>query len=222
MDYETLPFPTDRQLVVDAGFLGTGRHIFYGLVEIDVTEIRQSMQQRKASGEDLSFTAVIAAGLGRAIAEYPRVQAYRDWRGRLVIFRDVDVVVMIEPQAGRAAFPYIIRGAQDKSVAEISAEIRSVQAGQPGPGKRKDRLVRLAPRLPRFVRLWFFHAIKLSPPRFKRLEGTAIITSLGMFGKISGWGITFLPVHTLGLTVGSIVEKPVAHRGQVAIREIPG
>jgi hypothetical protein len=34
-----------------------------------------------------------------------------------------------------------------------------------------------------------------------------------MIGKIAGWGITFLPVHTLGLTVGSIIEKPVARRG---------
>jgi len=220
MDYEIKPFDPERKLVVDAGYLGTGRHIFHGLVEVDVTDIRGEMDRRKANGEDLSFTACIAAALGRAIAEHPEVQAYRDWRGRLVIFREVDVVVMVEPAPGKAAIPHIIRSAQGKSMAEISAEIRALQAGLSDRTGQASRLMRLAPHLPRFVRLWFFRLIKLSPPRFRRLEGTTIITSLGMYGKIAGWGITFLPVHTLGLTVGSIVEKPVARGGQVAIREI--
>jgi len=220
MNYETLPFPSERKLVVDAGYLGTGRHIFYGLVEVDVTNLRREMDRRKAAGEDLSFTACIAAALGQAIAEHPEVQAYRDWRGRLVLFQEVDVVVMVEPSPGRAAIPHIIRNAQDRSVAEISAEIRAVQAGSGDKAGQASTLMRLAPHVPRFLRLWFFHFIKLSPPRFKRLEGTTIITSLGMFGKLSGWGITFLPVHTLGLTVGSIVEKPAAQQGQVVLREI--
>lgn len=220
MDYEILSFPSERKLVVDAGYLASGRHIIYGLVEVDVTDIRREMLSRKAAGEDLSFTAYIAAGLGRAIAEHPEVQAYRDWRGRLVIFREVDVVVMVEPQPGRAAIPHIIRAAQAKSVSEISAEIRAVQAGSETEAGQSGKLMRLAPLLPRFIRLWFFHLVKLNPARFKGLEGTTIITSLGMFGKISGWGITFLPVHTLGVTVGSIVEKPVARAGQVEIREI--
>jgi pyruvate/2-oxoglutarate dehydrogenase complex dihydrolipoamide acyltransferase (E2) component len=117
MNYETLPFPPERKLVVDSGYLGTGRHIFYGLVEVDVTDIRREMDRRKAAGEDLSFTACIAAALGRAIAEHPAVQAYRDWRGRLVLFREVDVVVMVEPSPGKTAVPHIIRNAQDRSVA---------------------------------------------------------------------------------------------------------
>jgi pyruvate/2-oxoglutarate dehydrogenase complex dihydrolipoamide acyltransferase (E2) component len=40
-----------------------------------------------------------------------------------------------------------------------------------------------------------------------------------MFGQSSGWGIGFLPMHTLGLTVGGIAEKPGVIDGQIAIRE---
>jgi hypothetical protein len=43
----------------------------------------------------MSFTAFIVASLSRAVASIPQVQAYRDWRGRLVVFHDVDVVTMI-------------------------------------------------------------------------------------------------------------------------------
>jgi pyruvate/2-oxoglutarate dehydrogenase complex dihydrolipoamide acyltransferase (E2) component len=40
-----------------------------------------------------------------------------------------------------------------------------------------------------------------------------------MFGKSGGWGIGFLPVHTLGLTVGGITQKPGLHEGQIEVRE---
>ena len=46
-----------------------------------------------------------------------------------------------------------------------------------------------------------------------------VFTSVGMFGSGGGWGIGFLPTHTLGLTVGGIVEKPGIYDGQVAARE---
>jgi pyruvate/2-oxoglutarate dehydrogenase complex dihydrolipoamide acyltransferase (E2) component len=42
---------------------------------------------------------------------------------------------------------------------------------------------------------------------------------VGMFGQGSGWGVGFLPLHTLGLTVGGLTEKPGVVAGQIAIRE---
>jgi pyruvate/2-oxoglutarate dehydrogenase complex dihydrolipoamide acyltransferase (E2) component len=61
--------------------------------------------------------------------------------------------------------------------------------------------------------------VKKNPHWFKRLEGTVVVTSVGMFGEGGGWGIGFLPTHTLGLTVGGIAQKPGVHDGQVEARE---
>jgi pyruvate/2-oxoglutarate dehydrogenase complex dihydrolipoamide acyltransferase (E2) component len=216
--FDIYPFAREREIVVDAGYLAAGRHIIYGLVEVDVTRTREIMRAQETDGKKLSFTAFIVASLGRAIAANPRVQAYRDWRGRLVVFHDVDVVTMIEPRSGAVAIPHIIRGANRRSAADISAEIRTIQA-RPASSEQQNRLVALAPRLPRFVRMFFFWAVKKSPQRFKELEGTVVVTSVGMFGSGGGWGIGFLPTHTLGLTVGGIVQKPGVHKGQVAVRE---
>jgi pyruvate/2-oxoglutarate dehydrogenase complex dihydrolipoamide acyltransferase (E2) component len=77
----------------------------------------------------------------------------------------------------------------------------------------------MAPRVPRFVRMFFFWAMKKNPWWFKQMQGTVVVTSVGMFGSGGGWGIGFLPTHTLGLTVGGIVQKPGVHEGQVAVRE---
>jgi pyruvate/2-oxoglutarate dehydrogenase complex dihydrolipoamide acyltransferase (E2) component len=218
-DFELLPFSPDREIVVDAGYLGTGRHIIYGLVEVDVTRARAL--RRSLQGEDgtsLSFTAFLVASLARAVAADPRVQAYRDWRRRLVVFRDVDVVTMIEPAAGAVAIPHIIREANRRTVHEISAEIRSIQA-EPGRSEQRGGLVALAPRVPRFARLLFFRVVKWNPHWFRHLQGTVVLTSVGMFGKGGGWGITFLPTHTLGLTVGGIAQKPGVHEGRIEVRE---
>ena len=217
--FDVLPFPPERGIVVDAGYLGTGRHVIYGLVEVDVTrarELRRKLSER--DGTQLSFTAFIVASLARAISENPKVQAYRDWRGRLVVFHDVDVVTMIEARKGGVAIPHIIRNADCRSVRDISAEIRAIQAS-PGKSEQQGALVRLAPRIPRFLRLLFFRVVKRNPRWFKDLQGTVVLTSVGMFGRSGGWGIGFLPTHTLGITVGGIARKPGVYDDRVDVRE---
>jgi pyruvate/2-oxoglutarate dehydrogenase complex dihydrolipoamide acyltransferase (E2) component len=217
--FDILPFPPGREVVVDAGYLGSRRHIIYGLVEVDVTKARELRRLLSAGDKTkISFTAFIVASLSRAIASNPKVQAYRDWRGQLVVFHDVDVVTMIEPEAGAVAIPHIIRNANRRTVHDISDEIRSIQA-KPEKSEQSSTLVALAPRVPRFVRLLFFWAVKKNPHWFKRLEGTVVVTSVGMFGRGGGWGIGFLPTHTLGLTVGGISQKPGVHDGRVEVRE---
>jgi pyruvate/2-oxoglutarate dehydrogenase complex dihydrolipoamide acyltransferase (E2) component len=217
--FDILPFSRSREIVVDAGYLGSKRHIIYGLVEVDVTRARQ-LRRLLAAGDEakISFTAFIVASLARAIASNPKVQAYRDWRRRLIVFHDVDVVTMIEPEPGAVAIPHIIRNANRRTVLELSDEIRSIQAG-PETSEQQGALVALAPWIPRFTRLLFFWAVKKNPHWFKQLEGTTVVTSVGMFGKSGGWGIGFLPTHTLGLTVGGIAQKLGLHEGRIEVRE---
>jgi len=216
--FDRKDFPREREIVVDAGYLAAGRHVIHGLLEVDITRARELLRLEAGEGPKLSFTAFIVGSLARAIATDPRVQAYRDWRGRLVLFHDVDVVTMIEPKVGKVAIPHIIRGANGRSVQGISAEIRAIQA-RPASSAQQSKLVAMAPRVPRFVRMFFFWAMKKNPWWFKQMQGTVVVTSVGMFGSGGGWGIGFLPTHTLGLTVGGIVQKPGVHEGQVAVRE---
>ena len=217
--FDILPFSPEREIVVDAGYLGSRRHIIHGLVEVDVTKARE-LRRLLSAGHDtpLSFTAFIVASLSRAVASHPQVQAYRDWRRRLVVFHDVDVVTMIEAEQGQVAVPHVIRKANQRTVRDISREIRAIQS-QPGSSEQRSTLTRLAPRVPRFLRLLFFGIVKKNPHWFKRLEGTVVVTSVGMFGSSGGWGIGFLPTHTLGLTIGGIAQKPGVHEGQVQVRE---
>lgn len=218
-NYTVKPFPASRNIVVDAGRLGSRRHIIFGLFELDVTRARTAVRDHKTrSGESLSFTGFIVKCLAQAIQAHPNVQAYRNWRKQLVEFHDVDVVTMIEAERGGVAIPHIVRAANRKSFREIHDEIRAIQA-QPRRSQQTGGFARLGTRPPAFVRDLFYWALRQNPHWFKRQAGTVIITSVGMFGQGGGWGLGFLPMHTLGLTLGGIAERPALIDGQLVNRE---
>lgn len=218
--YTALPFPAARRLIVEAGRMGSCRSLIHGLLEIDVTRARALLRDHKTrTGETLSFTAFVVACFAQAIEADKRVQARPDWRGRLIMFDEVDVVTLIEAERGGVAIPHIIRAANRKSFRALHDEIRAVQARPARSEQRSSPLMRLAPRTPAIFRQPFYWWLRQDPVRLKQYSGTCTVTSVGMFGRGSGWGITFLPLHTLGLTVGGIAEKPGVIDGRIEIRE---
>ena len=126
---EVKPFPRERHDVVDALEVGVRRHMVHALLEFDVTRAREIIREREASaGEKLSFTAFIVASLARAIDADRRLHAYRDWRGRLVLFEEVDVVTLVESEVDAVAIPHVIRAANRRTLRQIHDEIRRIQA----------------------------------------------------------------------------------------------
>lgn len=181
------PFSAQRQVVVDSLAIGARRHIVHGLLEVDVTRARQFMREHKTkTGETLSFTAFVAACVARAVNADKRVQAYRDWRNRLIIFDEVDVVVMIEPEANRVAIPHIIRAANTKSFRAIHDEIRAVQSQPKKSAQESGGLAWLGWFVPSFARKFFIRLFMRNPQWMKNFAGTVVITSVGMFGRGGG------------------------------------
>ncbi|QDG52528.1 2-oxo acid dehydrogenase subunit E2 [Persicimonas caeni] len=218
--HQIIPFPRARRLVTDVGRVVKDRPVIRGLLEIDVTEPRQKIRaHREKTGESLSFTGYLAACAGEAIDAHKEVHACRDWRGRLVVYDDVDISTMIEVERDGKRFPvgHIVRAANKKSVRQIHAEIRDVQE-QPTREKNVKRLMAIS-AAPGFLRRLFLRLVDKSPRLTKKLKGTVVLTSVGMFGSGAGWGLA-LPTHTLGITVGGIATKPGFVDGKVEPREI--
>lgn len=218
-DFQTIPFPASRQIVVDGGHLAAGRHIVHGLLEVDVTTARQFIRDHKdRSGETLSFAAYVINCLAAAVKTHPPVCAYRGWRGPLIVFDDVDVATLIEIEQDTVAVPHIIRAANRKSLTEVHQEIRAIQSrSSRSPQELSGR--HWIFRLPRFLRLLLMRLALKNPHFIKHNAGTVVLTSVGMFGRGYGWGIGFLPMHTLGITLGGIAEKPAWVEDQPVSRE---
>ena len=213
------PFPIQRRGTVDAMRMAGQRSVIHGLVEFDVTEARRRIHDRaERTGEELSFTAFLVYCLASALDDHRHVNAYRDWRGRILQFDDVDVMVIIESEidGNRIGVPHVIRAANRRSLQSIHDEIRSVQTK---PGERQQSgVAALAFHLPGPIRRLFFQLPQWFPRRWKRIAGTVAVSSVGMFGTGGGWGIT--PTnYTLQLTVGGIGHKPGVVDGEIEPRE---
>lgn len=217
--YTVHEFARERQLVADAGWLASRKHMIHGLIEVDVTAPRQLIDAEQArTGEKISFTAFALACIGGAVEEDRSVQAYRDWRNRLLIFDDVDVLITIEIERAGAKFPlvHMIHAANRRTVRSIHDEIRGVQrspASSPG-----SSFIDLFPRLPRFVRRSVYRLLELRPDLRKRYMGTVSFTSVGMMFRGGGWGLA-APSHTLAITFGGIAAKPGVVNGALAVRD---
>ena len=215
----TEPFPIQRRGTVDAMRMAGRRSDVHGLVEFDVTEARARLRDRREkTGTGLSFTGFLVFCLARAIEDHPHVNAYRDWRGRIVRFDDVDVMVIVETEidGNRIGVPHVVRAANRRSLESIHDEIRAAQRGS--DGGLQSGAADLALRLPGSLRRLFFRLPQWFPRRWKRIAGTVAVTSVGMFGTGGGWGIT--PTnYTLQLTVGGIARKPGVVDGEIEPRE---
>jgi pyruvate/2-oxoglutarate dehydrogenase complex dihydrolipoamide acyltransferase (E2) component len=218
-NYQIIPFPRIRRLMVDGGRMARQKHLIHGLVEMDVTDTRRLIRDHKArTGEALSFTAFVMACLGRAVDMNKHMQAYRTWREKLVIFDDVDVNTMfeVEEDGRRIIRPHIIRSVNRKTLRVIHEEIRAFQTEH--ERGREANFIGWFVLLPAFIRRFFLGVLFKSPRMLKEMNGTVSLTSIGMFGNGGGWGI---PVsnHTLQITLGGVAKKPAFINSQLEDRE---
>jgi pyruvate/2-oxoglutarate dehydrogenase complex dihydrolipoamide acyltransferase (E2) component len=205
--------------MADGGRLGRQKHTIHGLVEFDVTQARKTIRLHKAqTGETLSFTAFFLTCLGKAIDTNKQIHAYRNWRNQLIIFDEVDVNTLFEVEVDgkKTIRPHIRRGVNKKIWREIHTEIRAFQ--QEYKSSQEAKFIEWFVLLPQFVRRLFLWALFKKPQLIKAYYGTVLVSSVGMFGTGSGWGI---PVsnHTLQLTLGGIAKKPSIVEERIEVRE---
>jgi pyruvate/2-oxoglutarate dehydrogenase complex dihydrolipoamide acyltransferase (E2) component len=218
VNYKTVSYPKARRFMAAARRSVQHTPRMHGLIEVDVTKARAFLRDHKAkTGESLSFTGFIIACVAKAVDEHKAVQAYRKGSKRLILFEDVDVMTYIERDAAgqKQLMPYIIRAANRKTFREIHQEIRAAQLQEVAKAVVGFKLVQF---MPIFLFRFFLWMVGRYPQVEKRYRGTVELTSVGMFGKGSSWGIP--PAGpTLTIVVGGIGEKPGFVDGHIALRD---
>lgn len=235
-NYEQRRFPECREPTIDTLIWGSKRHHVPILIEVDVTTARALLRAAKLqTGQKISFTSWIVKCVAQAVSEYKSIHAIRHGRRRLIIFDDVDISIIVERAVGEAdagetlPMPYIIRQANEKTVAMIHAEIRAAQQQTITPGDvqisptQANWMIKLFSRLPRFVRdLIFWQPLFRDPFQMKQLMGTVALTVLAAGGQVGmSWGIP-IGIHPLVVAVGAIAQKPGVVDNQIVVREFVG
>jgi pyruvate/2-oxoglutarate dehydrogenase complex dihydrolipoamide acyltransferase (E2) component len=225
--YQVVEIPPGRRVWLNTLDMSWPAHCIYGLLEVDVTSVRQFIAAHKArTGETLSFTGYLTFCLAQAVDEDKTVQAYRKGRKQLVLFDDVSVGLMVEHEDGakRGLMGHVIRGANHKTYREIHEEIRSVQSAPLPPGRGMPNWYRSAMLLPwplsGLMKALLRSVMRRDPTIPVSMGGTVTVTSVGMFGGgHSGWGLTPTP-ESLALVVGGTAWKPAVVEGRIEPREM--
>jgi pyruvate dehydrogenase E2 component (dihydrolipoyllysine-residue acetyltransferase) len=175
-----------KRLVTSIGPVPT----FYLTVDLDMTRLlaaREEVNRRlEKSGVKTSINDYVTKALAMALARHPEVNA--SW-GDSVITRHHRVHIAVAVAIEDGLITPIIRDADLKGVAEISAEVRELA------GRAREK--------------------KLKPEEYT--GSTFSISNLGMFG-IEEFTAIINPPEAGILAVGQVEEKVVAENGEMVIR----
>jgi pyruvate/2-oxoglutarate dehydrogenase complex dihydrolipoamide acyltransferase (E2) component len=216
---EVLRFPSSRRAVTAA--VRAGRRIvpMHGLLEVDVTRARRLLADHQPP---MSMTGLVIAAVARAVAAHPEVHAYRDWRGRLVRHRHVDVQTLIEVTSAEGPFGlvHVVRDADIRGVADISVEVRGVQADMSSvpTGRALLRLAPLAGRVPGAFPLMY--AAMRRSVRAHQLTGTVQVSAVGMFAGGGGFALAPPTLASVLVVVGGLSKRPRVVGEQIAVRDV--
>ena len=218
--------PTSRIATFDVFAIGLQKHHVIALLEFDVTESRKKLQALKKQGIKVSFTAWLVKVIGTALAQHPEAAAYLYNKRKLLIFQDINISLLVEKKLGdkKVPIPLVIEKANEKSVTEI-AQIIEAAKNQPLSDsdivlkKRTKTYERLYYHLPGFLRRMIWRLLLRYPKIAYRNMGNAVITSVGMMGKLNGWFVQ-RSVHPVSFGIGGIIPKPIVINDEITIREI--
>jgi len=225
-DYSFKRFPKTRIATFDTFAMGLLKHHVSALLEFDVTENRKRLHDLRRKGINISFNAWLIKVISNVLDMHPEASAYLYNKKKLILFNDINISIMVEKKIGNNRVPIamVIERTNEKSAQEITAEIENARSQELTGNdfvinSKPTFFERLYFHLPGFLRRTIWR-IMLGNPRiaYNRM-GNAIITSVGMMGRINGWFI-HKSIHPVSFGIGSIIKKPVVIENEIKIREI--
>lgn len=202
------PWPTVRNAVVT--LLQQHReHTVYGSMEVDFTLAAERISAcSRKTGVALSAHAYVLHCLALAAADQPAAVTYR--RGsQMVTFKDIDVGTVIEKpvkDSGRVPVGYIIRSAQQRSLAETNCELRTACRST----LEDDPLVkwrRAMAKMPAPIRRLQAKRIKQDPLLLQRFHGVIGLTNVQLRGIDRPFFGFPTQIYTITVAVGSLIER---------------
>jgi len=204
----------------------------YGTLDIDVTDAKRFLDQKRSEGVKITMTHLATAVLARAVAfDVPEMNCFIR-RGAIIGRERIDVMVPVSVGGDAGVTAVIVQDAHAKTVSAMAEEIREkASAGRSGAELKAAQNKYLLNRIPWPLRRPMFRLLKwitvdlgleisalgLSAHSF----GSFVVSDIGSFGLNTGM-TALMPAAKVPavIVLGKIEEKPVVRRGEIVIRTI--
>jgi pyruvate/2-oxoglutarate dehydrogenase complex dihydrolipoamide acyltransferase (E2) component len=203
----------------------------YGFADMDATRLLRFIQDARALGHRLTPTHVAGRAVAHAIAAVP------DLNVRIMGIHafprpTIDIFFITAVHGGRDLSGVKVERVDELSAVEVGEELASrARTLKSGKDREFSRTKRLMESLPRFamraaLRATVIITEKLQldvPPLALRRNpfGSAMITSVGMFGLPQGFApLGWLYDVPLLILVGEVTERPVVVDHEVVVRSV--
>jgi pyruvate dehydrogenase E2 component (dihydrolipoamide acetyltransferase) len=204
----------------------------YGDIEIDAGALLEFVErEREQAGTHVTVTHIVGKAVAHALSEHPELNTYRS-RSRFVPHDSVDIFFVVAVEGGKDLSGVKVRAADSKSVSEIALEleerVKRIRSGDDADYGQTKQLVDRSPtwllRLGLRVADWMTGDRRIDLRRFglpREFFGSAIVTSVGMFGVQRAYGplSPYYRIPFLAL-VGEVTKKPVVVDDEIVIRPI--
>jgi 2-oxoisovalerate dehydrogenase E2 component (dihydrolipoyl transacylase) len=168
-------------------------HFTY-IEEIDITELeslREHLNESRTDGQPkLTYLPFIMLSVSRALGRFPHLNAHYDVK-REVITRFEAVHMGVATQTDRGLCVPVVRHAEAMDLWQTAREMRRITEAARNHSIARDELI----------------------------DSTFTITSLGRMGGIGATPIINHPEVAI-LGINKAADRPVVHKGQIAIRRI--
>lgn len=160
----------------------------YLQVEADLTDLLGRREELRSTGDTPTVNDLVIKAAALALRNHPRVNStYRD--GGIELHSRINVGVAVDTEDG--SLTPVVADADHKSLAEITAEVRSLSARA--------------------------RSGEITPP--EQAGATFAVSNLGMLGITSSEPVVN-PGQAAKLAVGAVASRPVARNGEVAVGEV--
>lgn len=204
----------------------------YGTLDIDVTESKRFIDEKREQGEKITMVHVATAVLARAVAfDVPEMNAFVR-RGAVVGREHVDVMVPVSVGGDAGVTSALVRNAHARTVSDIAQEIRDKasrsRAGEESKASSNKYLLNRIPwplRRPVFRLLkWITVDLGFEIPKLglsAHSFGSFVVSDIGSFGLATGM-TALMPAAKVPavIVLGKIEDKPVVRGGEIVVRTI--
>ena len=202
----------------------------YGTLDIDVTDAKRFLDEKRESGVKITMTHLATAVLARAVAfDVPEMNCFIR-RGAVVGRKRLDVMVPVAIGGGEGVSAILVKDAHTRTVTSIAEEIRGrAEENRAGKESRTAQNKYLLNRVPWPLRRPVFRFMKWITVdmgiRIKSLGlsadsfGSFVVSDIGSFGLNTGM-TSLMPAAKIPavIVLGKIEEKVVVRNGEMVIR----